>query len=151
MSARLLTLCALTLLLTGCTFHRVKSNRAFRDVDPGGVVVGQSTWRDVLQTLGPPSGSTTERIREGFTGVTTFRYACADERHTRFLLAAILFLPFQWSDQQTGYELVVEFDGDGVVSDMYAVEEDSVWRPLSEPKGPEDRRVTLYGPEGAAP
>ena len=151
MIMRLLTLCLLALSLSSCSFHRVQSNATFLELDMSPVRVGESTWRDVLETFGPPSGSTTEKIRAGLSGISTFRYACAEERHTSFLLAAILFLPFKWSDIQTGRELVVEFDADGVVYDMYLVEEDSVWRPLYEAKKPEDRRVSFAPRAGDAP
>ena len=93
--------------LTGCTWQRLQSNEALRELDVSAIKVGESTWRDVLDRLGPPSGSTTERIR-GLDSMVSFRYACADEKVFTFFLAYLLVLPFRWGDVQTGSELVVE-------------------------------------------
>ncbi len=141
---RLLIVGLLSLVLPGCTFHRMQSNAAFRDIDPTSITVGESTWRDVLNELGPPSGATTERINAGLNSMSTFRYSCADQKTFSWLFAVLLVLPFKWSDNQTGYELVVELDPEGIVSDLYAVTDDSVWRPFSSPG---ERQVTFYREE----
>lgn len=130
--------------LSGCTWQRLKSNAEFRNIDKSKVQVGKSTWRDVLNEFGPPSGSTTERIR-GLDSMVSFRYACADQKEFRLFLAYILFLPFKWGDNQAGSELIVEFGDGGVVSDMYTVEAHSVWRPFQ--KEDHERTVTFHGKE----
>lgn len=139
-------LCAglLGLAASGCTWHRVQSNTEFRDLDVSAIQVGKSTWRDVLDEFGPPSGSTTERIR-GLDSMVTFRYACADQKTFTLLLAYILFLPFRWGDSQTGSELVVEFGDGGIVSDMYTVKDSAAWRPFQSGGG--DREVTFHRDE----
>jgi len=141
MLKQLLQVSLLGLALTGCTFHRTKSNAVYRDLDISTLTVGKSTWRDVLNELGPPSGSTTEKVSAGLNSMATFRYACADERQFTMLLAYLLYLPFKWGDKQTGHELIVEFTPQGVISDLYAVDDSSVWRPF---QSPVDRQVTFY-------
>ena len=142
---------ALVLLAVGlgaCSWHRLESNAAFRTLEPDTLVIGESTWRDVLDTLGPPSGSNTDTISSGLSSMATFRWSCANERRFQMILAAILYLPFTWGDEQAGYELVAEFDRRGVLSDLYAVTTDSVWRPFSE-AAPRD--VQFHGVRQEAP
>ena len=137
----------LGLALASCTFHRTQSNAAHRDLDPSGLTVGESTWRDVLRELGPPSGSSTERFTAGLTSMSTFHYACADEKQFTMLLAYFLYLPFKWTDKEIGYELVVEFDSQGVISDLYSVRDRAVWRPFQSEL--DEREVAFYGREVA--
>ena len=75
MLKHLLQVSLLGLALSGCTFHRLRSNAVYRDLDPTGISAGVSTWRDVLNELGLPSGSTTEKVSAGLD-MATFRYAC---------------------------------------------------------------------------
>ena len=138
----------LAAVLSGCSFHRLQSNSVYRDLDPAVLTVGESTWRDVLNELGPPSGSTTARYSEGLNSMASFRYGCADEKRFAMLFAYLLYLPFKWEDKQTGYELVVEFDRRGVVSDLYSVTEESAWRPFQSPGG---RQVSFYSDKGVKP
>jgi len=140
----LLLTAAAAAALSGCTFHRVQSNAAFETLDPTPLRIHESTFEDVLNRLGPPSSGTVERIRDA-TSMVSFRYMCADEKSFDLLLSYGLILPFRWGDKRTGRELVVEFDGKGVVSDIYVVSEEAAWRPFSEPSG---REVTFFGREG---
>ncbi len=135
--------CLMVLALAGCTFHRTQSNHQLRELDPESIKIGESTWHDVLDKLGPPSGGTVEKIRAG-TSMMAFHYACADQKSFNVVLAYLLSLPFKWTDKQMGFELIVEFDAKGVVADVYAVREHSVWRPFQARK---DRDVTFYNEE----
>ena len=147
MLKHLLQASLLGLVLSGCTFHRVQSNSALRDIDPTRVTVGESTWRDVLREFGTPSASSTENIRAGLASMVTFRYACADQKSFNLLFAYLLYLPFKWGDKQAGYELIVEFDK-GIVSDLYTVNQKAVWRPF---QSPVEREVTFYRGQEVAP
>ena len=40
-------------LLTGCTWHRVKVNEGFRNLDVSWIEPGKTTWKEVLERLGP--------------------------------------------------------------------------------------------------
>lgn len=140
-TSRLAQVVVVACLLPACTFHRTQSNAYSRELDVSSIAVGASTWRDVLNELGPPSGSTTEKITASLTSMASFRYACADEKQFTMLLAYFLYLPFKWTDKQSGYELIVEFTPRGVVSDLYAVQGESVWRPFQAPR---ERWVHFY-------
>ena len=148
MLRHLLQVSLLGLVVSGCTFHRIRSNSAFEDIDPTRVTVGKSMWRDVLREFGTPSASTTENIQAGLESMITFRYARADHKSFDLLFLYILYLPFNWSHRGDGYELIVEFDEQGVVSDLYTVRQKTVWQPFQSPVG---REVTFYRGQEVAP
>lgn len=127
---RLPALLLLAGLAAGCTFARTTSNEVFRDLDANAIVIGKSTFRDVLNTLGTPSGASAERIGNGVPNMVTFRYNCLDQKQVSFLFSYLLKLPFQWSDKQTGHALIVEFTADGTVADLCEVGQSAVWMPF---------------------
>lgn len=138
MTSRILCLAAALSMLgaSGCTFARTTSNSRFRDLDASPIVIGKSTWRDVLNTLGTPSGASSERLSSGVPNMVTFRYNCLDEKRTSFVFSYLLKLPWQWTDRQIGHSLIVEFTSEGTVSDLYEVGQAAVWRPFSDENQP---------------
>ena len=63
------------------------------------------------------------------------------------VLAYLLYLPFQWTDQRAATELMVEFDREGVVSDIYASVDGSVWVPFQGDSSRRRERTTWFGKE----
>jgi len=143
--------CALVALmgvaLTGCSFHRYRSNENYKNLDTTGLKVGESTWLDVLEQLGPPSPGTSETMGPDAFSVSFFKYTSTDRRETDFLFAFYLMLPFYWHDEGPDFELMVEFDREGVVSDIYTTEQETLWKPI-ESEASRAPRVTRFVGEG---
>lgn len=106
----------------GCSFQRTVRNDGVRDLDPSFIEVGKTTWLEVFQELGPPTGLPSLRY---------LKYTATDRRTSLFRLRLLfLVLPFRWSDQQRVEELLVEFDSGGVVSGVYKSWMNTVRPPL---------------------
>ena len=116
--------------LPACSFHRGTVNGHLRSLDPSRIVVGRSTWRDVLRELGTPAAATHERLTREVPTLEYFRYVAVVGNTVGFTPSYWVSLPCEWRDTQRVYELLVEFDGAGVVSDLCVRTEDSIWRPL---------------------
>jgi hypothetical protein len=120
----------LLLLASGCTFHRVITNEGVRDLDPSGLVIGKSNWRDCIRELGLPAASTSEQVGQELPTLRFFSYTCTDRKTAGFVITRWISVPLQWSDEQSDRQLVVEFDTNGMVKDLYATEKRAIWRPL---------------------
>lgn len=106
----------------GCTLQRTVMNWKARELDPSFIVVGQTTYYEVLTRLGPPTGRPSRRY---------LRYTASDRRTSAFQFRVLfLRLPFRWSDQQRTKELQVEFDDKGFASGVYESEMSTVRPPL---------------------
>lgn len=132
--------CLLALLVLalapGCAFRRDLTNPQFRALDTSAVKVGQSTWVDVLATLGPPTPANAEAIGQEAASLRLFRYPCTEVRTTSFTFPLYLILPFSWTDDALVADTVIEFDAQGVVSAIHQSGQVGIWRPFS---GEEDR------------
>jgi len=126
----LLLLLAALIQLTACSFHKSITNDWVRDLDPSSIEVGKTTQFEVLDILGPPAPtSTTDRATKNVSA-RHFKYSCWETRTCGIVVGYILVLPFSWNDQREVEELVVEFDDNGIVSDLYRVKDDCIWQPL---------------------
>ena len=106
----------------GCSLQRTVVNWKVQELDPSFIVPGETTFFDVLRTLGPPTGKPSRRY---------LRYTASDRRTSTFQFKLLfLRLPFRWSDEQQVREIQVEFDAQGVVSAVYESEMSTVRPPL---------------------
>ena len=126
-------------LVTGCSFHRTVINEGVRDLDPSFIVVGKTTWLEVLKRFGPPNSDPSTRH---------LKYTCSDSRSTEFEGGYVLQLPYLWSDDQLVEELLVEFDTRGVVSDAYRIKRHVV-RPPFQGEGSRQATVTTQLARGS--
>ncbi len=117
----LLLALALGFSASGCTWARIVVNERVKTLDPSFIVEGQTTWREVLRRLGPPTSQPSDR---------SLIYSSSDQRVTEFGGGLFLWLPFHWSDQQQVYALLVEFDDNGVVTGVYRTERGTIRPPF---------------------
>jgi hypothetical protein len=127
---RAAALAAMALLLGGCAFSRHSVNEGWTGLDPAGLEVGRSTFEDVLDRLGPPAPASEEALVREVPDLRAFRYPVTTAKTTRFTPAYWISLPCAWVDEQSPSEVLVEFDGKGVVSRITVRTEDAIWRPL---------------------
>ena len=126
--------------LTGCSYSRVIINAEMRELDPSSIVVGRSTHMDVLELLGTPNPVSASEGALKNISQDMFRYTSGEETEVGFTFPLGLILPFRWQDSRNVYELIVEFDERGVVSDIYSTTSGCVWRPF-EGEGSRPERV----------
>jgi len=131
---------AAVVLSSGCSFNRAVINPGASSRDLSGIKVGQTTFYQVLDKLGPPgapseAGDVTRVISERH-----LRYVTVEQKTVRFVPLVYLFLPFKWADAQTIDELFVEFDDSGVVSNVYKTQRGTIWTPLQS----EDKRESVH-------
>lgn len=124
-------LVALVLLAEGCVFHKTVRNHYVQDLDPSWIVVGVTTWEDVLDRWGPPMPRTSEALIRELPTVRYFRYSLTETHAFTITFPPVyVLLPWSWADEQRTREVVVEFDEAGVVSDAYVRTDDPIWRPF---------------------
>ena len=116
--------------LSACSFHKIIVNEHIRHLDTSSIVVGQTTQIEVLERLGPVAPvATTEKalknVNERF-----FVYTCWESQEAGLEIAYFIVLPFFWRDAKPIENLVVEVDENGIVSDLYRVKDECLWRPL---------------------
>lgn len=123
----------LPLVIGGCTFARLTANDWVRELDASGIQVGVSTWRDVLDQLGPPAPSAQDRVSNEVPKLDYFRYVCSEVKTVECSLFQVgVLLPLSWSDEYPVDVLLVEFDDKGVVSCLSRRKGHAVWRPLQD-------------------
>ena len=138
----------LILLLPGCGWHRTIVNEDVMKLDAEWIEVGQTTWMEVLEKLGPPQDTeSTTQILNAKLNQNVLKYVCYDAKTTSLTLSlgAYLQLPFHWTDEQKKRELVVEFDGNGKVIGVYDSHTESIWRPLSNEDDRSPPTLTIRG------
>ena len=138
---RSLALVGLAFGLSGCIYSQHVTNEHVRSLDPGRIVVGETTLLDVLKTWGPPPPlAPPEFVRH--TDPSLFhlsrrymRYVSSEMKCTSLVLMvpppirAGPIWPFAWCDRQPAYSLVLEFDDQGVVRRVSRGQIQVVWRP----------------------
>lgn len=144
----LVLLILLTATLGACTFHRKSYNHHTQSLDVSFLEIGKTTRMDVLENLGPPTVPSDREIVRPGPSPRFFRYYVAEEKETKLVLAYFLALPFAWSDREPVYDLIVEFDEKGVVSDAHLARRETIWRPLSGESAREPERVMQLGKRG---
>jgi hypothetical protein len=131
--------------LQACSFHKTITNERITQLDAASISVGKDSHLDVLEKLGPPAPVVATEKALKNVSARHFKYSCWETREARFEIAFMLVLPFVWKDSRAIEELVVEFDDRGIVSDVYRVKGDCIWRPL---KGEESREADVLEKSG---
>lgn len=144
---RLVALVAL-LSLSACTFSKIQVNKSLKDMDVSSIEVGETTWREVLRTLGPPAPTGDQENPLKNASARHLKYVFFESKYTAFLFGYIAILRFDWTDDQSVRELLVEFDEDGVVSGIFRTTNDTIWRPL-QGEGSRDPQVNEDLSKGA--
>jgi hypothetical protein len=116
--------------LPACSFHKSITNERIKQLDAASIVVGKDSHLDVLEKLGPPAPVVATEKALKNVSARHFKYSCWETREAKIEFAFVLVLPFIWRDNRAIEELVVEFDDRGIVSDVYRVKGDCIWRPL---------------------
>jgi len=130
-AARLCALGALAPLVAACAFERTVANEGNRDLDPTGIVAGQSDILDVIEQLGIPAPDVPEEIGTRLVSRNYLNYAVSDRRCFRIGFERILLItPFRWCYQNNPYELAVEFDDAGIVTGVYETRREMIWPPF---------------------
>ncbi|RKY19643.1 MAG: hypothetical protein DRQ55_10145 [Planctomycetota bacterium] len=126
---RLLALLALAAFcLPGCLFHRTRSNEHVLDLDTASIRVGQTTWSEVLDTLGPPAVANQNEDIGTYLSERHLLYRVTDSRDLTLIIPPVAVLPFmRWADTEEYHELLITFDEDGVVDGVFVEEVGSIW------------------------
>ena len=119
-------------LLPACAFTRSEVNPQFDRLDTSKIRVGQSTWMDVLERLGPPTPPNSETIGREGASLRFFRYPHTQQRVAGFTFPVALILPFRWTDDVLVSDTVIEFDEAGLVKSIYQSGQDGIWRPIQD-------------------
>ena len=136
----------LVLLLTGCGWHRTIVNEDVMKLDAEWIEIGQTTWMEVLEKIGPPQDTAnSQQILNARLNQHVLKYVCYDVKETFLLLAYYVSLPFHWTDQQQKRELVIEFDSDGKVIGVYDSHATSIWLPVSNEDDRPPPTMTIRG------
>jgi hypothetical protein len=123
---------------SGCAFHRLVSNEEVRNLDPSGIVAGESTIVDVIFKLGLPPADLPEEVGTRGVGRYFLRWAVFDSRCFRIGFEQLfLITPFRWCSDAYSYDISVEFDDAGVVTSVFQTERENVWRPFGGEKSAE--------------
>jgi hypothetical protein len=141
-------LIGLTATLGACTFHRTTFNGHVKSLDLTAIEIGKTNRLEVLEILGPPSVPSDREIARPGPSQRFFRYYCAENKEVKFLFGHFIVLPFLWTDQQPIYDVMVEFDENGVVSDLHVAHRDTIWRPLAGESSREPEKVHQLGRRG---
>ena len=141
-------LAAVMALASGCSFNRTIINANVMEADTSFVEVGKTTWREVLDRLGPPSVRAEDDTFRYTLSKRYLRYVCHEIKTAEFVLTYYLSLPFSWSDSWPLYELFIEFDERGVVASAWESHGDTAWRPLG---SREEVKTNRLGQRGAHP
>jgi hypothetical protein len=135
----------LALALTACTFHQTVVNENATNLPIDKIVVGQTKWLDVLETLGPPTMLSAQENATSNISKYHMRYATSQTKKIEFLLGYYVVLPFSWADTQATDAIYIEFDNDGVVSYIAREWSEALWRPFSSPENRETTFKVLGG------
>ena len=150
-------------MLSGCVYSKHVTNEHVRLLDAGRIVVGETTVLDVLHSWGPPAPlAPTELVRAAAPSLFSltsrqYRYVSREVKCTAFALMIppksrrTASLPFGWCDDQPAYALVVEFDGQGVVSRVTRGSSEVVWRPWRRVASRSVSVETISTPGGTLP
>ena len=131
-------------LLGGCAFQKTVFNPHVRSLDPSWVVIGETTWEDVLDRWGPPMPPTDQLLTSALPTLRFFRYPLTESTTFAVMLPpSYVILPWAWNDQQRTRDVFIEFDDDGVASDCYVRTEDTIWRPFETEAGREPGLTTF--------
>ena len=133
---------------TGCAFHRTVANEHVRTLDPSTLRIGESTWTDAILALGPPvSANTPQKLLRAELNQRSLRYVAGEANSVSLRIPLIYaMLPFRWSDSQTSYELLLEFDEDQRLTGVYETQRETIWPPFaSEPKRKPPVTRTILG------
>lgn len=125
------------LALSGCAFHHTVINAGVRDLDPSGIVVGETDHLGVMKQLGLPPPDVPEEAGIRAVSRDYLVYSTAESRCFRIGFEQVLVItPFRWCFREYTYDLAVEFDASGIVSGVYETQRGLVWRPF---QGEDDR------------
>ena len=129
--------------LTGCAFHRVVINEDFSRLDTSFIETGRTDYMTVLKRMGPPGPISVDRDSVESISERHLRYSTVDTRDADLKIAYYLILPFKWSSTAVTADTLIEFDENGVVTNVTKVRRDNVWRPLQDASGLAPKEVTL--------
>ena len=120
-----------SLSATGCTVHRTVVNERVLRLDPSNLRIGETTWVEALEELGPPvSANTPQQLLRAQLDERTLKYVAAERKIIGLLVPVIVgVLPFRWSDLQNTYELLLEFDENKKLTGVYETRREAIWRP----------------------
>jgi hypothetical protein len=135
------------LLASACAFEKTVLNEGNRNLDPSGIVAGQSNIEDVVRQFGVPVPDVPEEIGTRLVSRDYLNYTVFEERCFRIGFEEILLItPFRWCYADHPYELAVEFDDAGIVTGVYETRRGMIWRPFqSESDLPPPKTVELSG------
>ena len=124
--------CALAALLNaGCTFHTTVWNPQNRELDLSWIEVGQTSWMDVLKRFGPPMSATnTQELFRPEINQNSLRYSVWVDKNAELSLRYFLGLPFEWGDARAVSDILIEFDDEGLVKEVWRGTAETSWRPL---------------------
>jgi hypothetical protein len=147
MLARSCLLGVTALVLSACAFEKTVVNEGARDLDPSGLVAGQSTIVDVIKQIGIPPPSFPEEIGTRLVSRNYLNYAVLEQRCFRIGFENLFVItPFRWCFADNPYELGVEVNDDGIVTGVYETRRDMIWPPFQdEAKRPPPKTTVLSG------
>lgn len=113
MRLRLFLGVGLAFLAGGCTFARVVTNDAVRDMRTDWIVPGRTTRAEVLARLGPPAAAT-DRSRTMSDRMC--RYIRTDTRSAKLEARFIVTPTFERTRTRLTEDILAEFDDHGTVT-----------------------------------
>jgi hypothetical protein len=117
----------------GCTFHHTLVNENVLRLDTSDLRVGETTWLEALEQLGPPvSANTPQQLLRARIDERTLRYVAAEGKSVGLMVPLVITtLPFRWSDVQNTYTLLLEFDENKKLKAAHQTRRESIWWPLA--------------------
>jgi hypothetical protein len=121
------------LLLSACAFEKTVVNEGVRDLDPAGIVAGQTRIVEVIEQIGIPLPEFPEEIGTRLVSRNYLKYAVFEERCFRIGFERFLLVtPFRWCFADHPYELGVEVDDSGLVTGVYETRREMIWPPFQD-------------------
>ncbi len=132
-TAIVLSFALTALTATGCAFHRTVVNEKVLRLDLSKLRIGETTWIQALEELGPPvSANTPQQLLRAELDQRSLKYVAAEGKTIVFMVPLfVAALPFRWSDVQNTYELLLEFDEEKKLTGAYETRRQAIWRPLT--------------------
>jgi hypothetical protein len=126
-----IALIAVTLAVSACAFERAVVNGGVENLDPSGIVAGRSDRLDVIRQLGAPPEKSVEEAGIRSVGRDYLNYAVFEQRCFQIGFDQVLLItPFRWCFADYPYQLAVEFDENGIVTEVYRTRRDMIWPPF---------------------
>ena len=115
---------------SGCTFHRGVINPHVRDLDVSTLKVGETTWVDAIRKLGfPVSANAPEEMLRAELDERSLKYVAAEYRTFEIGVPYLVQFGFRWTDVQNTYEVLLEFDENDRLVDIYETKRETIWKP----------------------